>query len=121
MLYCRTFKHQRKIIMSAFSEISPQQAWQLVQQHAAALLDIRNETHFALAHPAQAFHLSHQSYGEFEMQYEDDHPVIVICYHGVSSRGAAMYLIQQGYTQVYSVTGGFEAWERDGLPIERIG
>ncbi|EJS87862.1 GlpE, partial [Pasteurella multocida subsp. multocida str. Anand1_cattle] len=46
MLYCRTFKHQRKIIMSAFSEISPQQAWQLVQQHAAALLDIRNETHF---------------------------------------------------------------------------
>lgn len=107
--------------MSQFSELSPQQAWQLMQQRNAVLLDIRNTLHFATAHPENAFHLTNQTYGEFELAYEDDHPVIVICYHGVSSRGAAMYLIEQGYTEVYSVTGGFEAWQRAGLPIKTVG
>ncbi|WP_101775630.1 thiosulfate sulfurtransferase GlpE [Pasteurella oralis] len=106
--------------MSQFAELSPQQAWQLMQQRDAALLDIRNPLHFAAAHPQHAFHLTNQSYGQFELEYDDDHPVIVICYHGISSRGAAMYLIEQGYTEVYSVTGGFEAWQREGLPIESM-
>ncbi|MFD1804872.1 thiosulfate sulfurtransferase GlpE [Pasteurella oralis] len=106
--------------MSQFAELSPQQAWQLMRQRDAVLLDIRNPLHFAAAHPQHAFHLTNQSYGQFELEYEDDHPVIVICYHGVSSRGAAMYLIEQGYTEVYSVTGGFEAWQQEGLPIENV-
>ncbi|MGY4676707.1 thiosulfate sulfurtransferase GlpE [Pasteurella sp. P03HT] len=107
--------------MSQFAEISPEQAWQLMQERHAVLLDIRNELHFAQAHPQHAFHLTNQTYGQFELHYDDDHPVLVICYHGVSSRGAALYLIEQGYTEVYSVTGGFEAWQRAGLPIESVG
>lgn len=104
--------------MAQFSEISPQQAWQLVQTTNATLVDVRNELHFIEQHPAQAFHLTNESYGEFEVNQEDDQAVIVICYHGVSSRGVAMYLIEQGYTNVYSVTGGFEAWQREALPVE---
>ncbi|MCP5904950.1 rhodanese-like domain-containing protein, partial [Klebsiella pneumoniae] len=39
-------------------------------------------------------------------------PVMVMCYHGNSSKGAAQYLLQQGYEAVYSVDGGFDAWHR---------
>ncbi|MBC6271749.1 thiosulfate sulfurtransferase, partial [Salmonella enterica subsp. enterica serovar Newport] len=28
------------------------------------------------------------------------------------SKGAAQYLLQQGYDAVYSIDGGFEAWHR---------
>lgn len=104
--------------MSQFSEISPQQAWQMLQETDATLVDVRNELHFAQSHPARAFHLNDQSFGEFEMNQDDDQPVIVICYHGISSRNVAMYLMEQGYTNVYSVTGGFEGWQRAGLPVE---
>lgn len=38
-----------------------------------------------------------------------DTPVMVMCYHGNSSKGAAQYLLQQGYDVVYSIDGGFEA------------
>ncbi len=41
-----------------------------------------------------------------------DTPVMVMCYHGNSSKGAAQYLLQQGYDVVYSIDGGFEAWQR---------
>lgn len=37
---------------------------------------------------------------------------MVMCYHGNSSKGAAQYLLQQGYDVVYSIDGGFEAWQR---------
>ena len=39
-------------------------------------------------------------------------PVLVMCYHGISSRGAAQFLIGQGFESVYSVDGGFEAWSK---------
>ena len=47
-----------------------------------------------------------------------DSPIIVSCYHGVSSRNVATFLIEQGYENVFSVIGGFDGWVKAGLPIE---
>ena len=38
-------------------------------------------------------------------------PVLVVCYHGVSSQQAANVIANQGYDNVYSMDGGFEAWK----------
>ena len=54
----------------------------------------------------------------FMDEVEFEQAILVMCYHGISSQGAAQYLINQGYEQVYSVDGGFEAWQRAQLPIE---
>ena len=43
-----------------------------------------------------------------EKDYEQ--PIVVVCYHGVSSQGAANYLIEQGFEDVYSMDGGFTQW-----------
>lgn len=45
-------------------------------------------------------------------QHDGVMPLMVMCYHGNSSRGAAQYLLHQGFDEVYSVDGGFEAWLR---------
>ena len=37
--------------------------------------------------------------------------IIIVCYHGMSSQGAASYLVEQGFEDVYSMDGGFTAWE----------
>ena len=39
-----------------------------------------------------------------------DAPLIVTCYHGNSSQSAAAYLVGQGFSDVYSLDGGFELW-----------
>ena len=37
--------------------------------------------------------------------------MVVCCYHGISSQGAAAYFAEQGFNEVYSMMGGFEAWQ----------
>jgi thiosulfate sulfurtransferase len=41
----------------------------------------------------------------------------VVCYHGNSSQSAAAYLVSQGFSEVYSLDGGFELW-RTTYPTE---
>ena len=68
-------------------------------------------------HAVQAFHLTNDTLGAFMRDNDFDTPVMVMCYHGNSSKGAAQYLLQQGYDVVYSIDGGFEAWQRQ-FPAE---
>ncbi|MCG3722292.1 thiosulfate sulfurtransferase GlpE [Vibrio cincinnatiensis] len=104
--------------MDQFQHIDVMGAQQLLEQLTARLVDIRDPQSFALAHPPQAFHLTNDSMITFMNETDFEQPVLVLCYHGVSSQGAAQYLINQGFEQVYSIDGGFEAWQRAGLPIE---
>ncbi|ABR73470.1 Rhodanese domain protein [Actinobacillus succinogenes 130Z] len=102
----------------AFTEITPERAWDMIQTENAVLLDVRDAERFSYSRAQGAFHLTNQSYGEFQDTYDFDHPVIVSCYHGISSRSIAAFLAEQGYDNVYSVIGGFEGWQRAGLPME---
>lgn len=101
-----------------FKEIDANEAWQLMQQRSAALVDVRDIQRFAYSHPKQAFHLTNQSYGEFCQRYDFDQPIVVICYHGNSSRNVAQFLVEQGFDEVYSIRGGFDAWVKADLPVE---
>lgn len=48
-----------------------------------------------------------------------DQRLILICDHGYSSILAAANLVQLGFYRSGDVTGGFEAWRDNGLPIAR--
>ncbi|KXF82691.1 thiosulfate sulfurtransferase GlpE [Enterovibrio coralii] len=106
--------------MEQFAHISVNDAWQLLQDNdqEAILVDIRDPQSFQLSHPQGAFHLTNDSIVQFTQEVEYEQPVLVMCYHGISSQGAAQYLINQGFEQVYSVDGGFDAWQRQTLPVE---
>jgi len=47
-----------------------------------------------------------------------DKPVYVICNSGNRSRTGATILLKLGFTDVYNVEGGIQAWLRAGLPVE---
>ncbi|WP_417616718.1 thiosulfate sulfurtransferase GlpE [Oceanisphaera sp.] len=98
--------------MEQFAHISVAEAEQLLSEGQARLVDIRDPQSFALAHVEQSFHLTNDSLVAFTNEVDYETPVIVMCYHGVSSQGAAQYLINQGFEEVYSLDGGFEAWRR---------
>ena len=46
-----------------------------------------------------------------------DHPVILICAGGKRSDSCAAELSRQGYTNLFSVSGGTQAWIQAGLPV----
>ena len=96
--------------MSEFKRISPDQAQQLREQ-GAVVVDIRDPHSFANGRIAGAQHLDNQSLHAFITAADLDAPLIVCCYHGNSSQGAAAYLVGQGFSDVYSLDGGFELWQ----------
>lgn len=105
--------------MEQFQHIDVFQAQQLIENNnEARLVDIRDLQSFQAAHPVGAFHLTNDTMMEFINQTEFEAPILVMCYHGISSQGAAQYLLNQGFEQVYNVDGGFEAWQRGNLPVE---
>jgi 3-mercaptopyruvate sulfurtransferase SseA len=62
-------------------------------------------------------HLDNHSVADFIRNADLDAPLVVVCYHGNSSQSAAAYLISQGFSDVYSMDGGFELW-RTTYPAE---
>lgn len=39
-----------------------------------------------------------------------DTPIAFYCHHGIRSRAAGTQFLQQGFTKVYNLTGGIDAW-----------
>lgn len=102
--------------MEQFAHISVQHTQQKLEQKNVHVVDIRDEQSFTAGHIEGALHLTNGSLQPFMAQTEFDTPVIVCCYHGVSSQQAAQFLIHQGFEEVYSMDGGFEAW-RQAMPF----
>lgn len=96
--------------MPAFSRISIQQANELIQANAT-VVDVRDPQSFQAGHIQGAVLLDNNTVGSFIDNTAKDSAVVVYCYHGNSSQQAGQYLAEQGFEQVYSIDGGFEAWK----------
>ena len=84
------------------------------------LIDVREDNEWEAAHAAGAEHLGK---GIIERDVEAIIPdksteVILYCGGGFRSALAADVLQRMGYTNVFSMAGGWKAWKDAGAPIE---
>jgi thiosulfate sulfurtransferase len=91
--------------------ISVSEAVIIMQSNTATLLDIRDQNSFQAGHIADAIHLSNENVDEVVNSLDKEKPVIIYCYHGNSSKGAADYFYNLGFKKSYSVDGGYEVWK----------
>lgn len=75
------------------------------------LVDIRDPASFAAGHIPGSRHLDNASVPALLAEAPRDTPLVVVCYHGHSSQQAAAWLAGQGFTEVYSLDGGFTDWQ----------
>ncbi|WP_440055375.1 thiosulfate sulfurtransferase GlpE [Pseudoalteromonas sp. T1lg65] len=94
----------------SFKHISVTQTKALIDEGKAVIADIRDANSFSQGHIPGAEPLSNENIAQFMMEKEFDQPIVVVCYHGISSQGAANYLVEQGFEEVYSMDGGFTQW-----------
>lgn len=86
----------------------------------ARLIDVREDNEWEAAHAAGAEHLGK---GIIERDIEAAVPdksteLILYCGGGFRSALAADVLQQMGYTNVFSMAGGWKAWKESGAPTE---
>ena len=85
-----------------------------------ALVDTREDAEWNTTHAAGAIHLGK---GIIERDIEAaipdaDKKVVLYCGGGYRSALAADALQKMGYTNVFSLAGGWRAWKAAGMPVE---
>ena len=85
------------------------------------LVDVREDSEWNAAHAAGATHLGK---GIIERDIEKAIPdtgakIVLYCGGGYRSALAADALQKMGYTNVFSLGGGWRAWNEAGMPVEK--
>lgn len=97
--------------MSAFTHLSINQLIHMTQESAdIQIVDIRDAASFQAGHIVGSVNLTNENLAHYIADADMDKPLVVVCYHGMSSQGAASYLNEQGFDAVYSLDGGYSAW-----------
>lgn len=89
-------------------------------REGARLIDVREDREWQRGHAAGAEHMGR---GIIERDIETTVPdhnaeLILYCGGGYRSALAADNLQRMGYTNVYSLAGGWKAWQDAGAPVE---
>ncbi|MCG9722869.1 thiosulfate sulfurtransferase GlpE [Shewanella sp. Isolate7] len=97
--------------MSAFQHLSVNQLIHMLEDNAELqVVDIRDGASFETGQIPGSTNLNNENLARYIAEANMDSPLVVVCYHGISSQNAAQYLHEQGFDDVYSLDGGFQAW-----------
>lgn len=96
--------------MAPIKQIDVHQVKQLEGNDSATIVDIRDPASFKAGHIPNAIHLNDGTVEQFIINTDKNKPLVVYCYHGISSQGAAAYFSEKGFKEVSSMIGGFEGW-----------
>lgn len=96
--------------MNTFRHINATDTRQLLAGDGATIVDIRDEVAYRNGHIEGALRLDNSNLEAFLNETDKSRPVVVCCYHGISSQSAAQYLVEQGFASVYSLDGGYAGW-----------
>lgn len=96
--------------MTDIPEIDTDEARRRLDAGGTLFMDVRDPGSYASAHIPGALHVNDYNIEAFVEETARDKAIVVYCYHGNSSRGGTAYLLDNGFTNVCSMSGGFEAW-----------
>jgi rhodanese-related sulfurtransferase len=97
------------------------EATMLVNRQDAVLLDVREAKEFEGGRLPRAVHipLSQLKDRTGELAKLVAKPVVVYCATGRRSSMATGVLAKAGFESIYNLSGGIEAWRKEGLPLEK--
>jgi rhodanese-related sulfurtransferase len=104
----------------SFAALSSMQVVRLMNQ-GALLIDLRAKEAFDAGHIGDARNVPA---AELAAQADTlkkwrERPVITYCDSGVSGAGAARTLSKLGFSKVFNLEGGLNAWVKDNLPLSK--
>jgi len=115
--------------METVKTITPQEAWQIVQDEPrAVMVDVRSDMEFLfVGHPVGAIHIPWIDYPDWKLNpnfvtevrklvlggicregSNPGAPILLICRSGKRSLEAGIQLIKEGFCDVYNIGEGFE-------------
>lgn len=111
---------ESRLRSSAFAAVSAQELIRLMNQ-GALVLDIRKPEEFAAGHVSGAKQLASDKILTAGDQFKrfKEKPVVVYCESGSLASAAVRQLNAQGFTQAFTLRGGFAGWRAENLPVAK--
>ena len=96
--------------MDTFFRIQIEEAQQKLRSSNALFIDVRDYLSHTEGNIEPSFHMDQNNINTLIKQTPKERPLIVYCYHGHCSQLAAQFLVESGFSEVYNLEGGYEAW-----------
>jgi rhodanese-related sulfurtransferase len=106
--------------LSGYKSVNTDEATRLFNDDAF-LLDVRTATEFKEGSIGEATNVpvTDLSANMNKLPKDKEKPLLIYCLTGARSGRAAGTLTKAGYTQVFNLAGGINAWKSAGLPIAK--
>ena len=98
-------------------QVTVQELKAQLDKKAVRVLDVRREGEWSTSHLAGASWHPLDNFKRALPEIDPDTPVAVHCKGGYRSMIACSFLRRAGHSNVINVIGGFDAWEKEGLPV----
>jgi len=106
---------------SEVNHVNAKQAEKLVAEKQVVVLDVRTPAEFKEGHIAGATNIDFRA-PDFEKrigELDKSKTYLVHCASGGRSTQSLPVLKKQDVKSVYHLDGGFNAWKKEGLPVEK--
>ncbi|MDA3807462.1 MAG: rhodanese-like domain-containing protein [Thiomicrorhabdus sp.] len=106
--------------LSGYKSVNTDEATRLFNDDAF-LLDVRTATEFKEGSIGEATNVpvTDLSANMNKLPKDKEKPLLIYCLTGARSGRAAGTLTKAGYTQVFNLAGGINAWKSAGLPVAK--
>ncbi len=109
------------LMPSAANAVTPGEATTLINREDAHIVDVREAGEFTEGHLPNALNIPLAKVTERigELEKFKDKPIIFCCASGMRSGKASAELKKQGFTKLYNLAGGVDAWVGAGYPVKK--
>jgi rhodanese-related sulfurtransferase len=102
--------------MATYQNISISNAQWILENTTCIVVDIRDEQSYRQGHLPRAVRFNNRIFHQIRKQEQHQIPILVYCYHGISSKDVAQIFSDFGCTNVYSLEGGYASWQANVMP-----
>jgi rhodanese-related sulfurtransferase len=103
--------------MPAVLELTPAEfcaRWPAAERGAGVvLLDVREHVEIEIAAVAEALHIPMREIPARLVELDRARPIVVMCHTGSRSRRVAEFLLGNGFSDVFNLRGGIDAWSTE--------
>jgi thiosulfate sulfurtransferase len=102
--------------MKLFKTVSAAKAVQLIAEDQPIILDCRDLKDYRASHIENAMHVHEQLRDSLIKKADKAKPLLIYCYYGHASEHLAEMFADFGFSQVYSLAGGYADWKEHHKP-----
>ncbi|MCG8324636.1 MAG: rhodanese-like domain-containing protein [Thiotrichales bacterium] len=107
--------------MSGIKAVLPAELTRMINHDNANVVDLRPEQDFRDGHIISSINLPHAEFSGrvSELKKYKDKPLVLYCQTGADSGRAIRVLRHDGFSDVYLLKGGLQAWKNASMPVTK--